>query len=207
MICKWVVCQATDREAFDRGQRAWTDLAALPGFLGQAGGWSAAVPGQAHVFGFWADRKSYDAFMAAGHDRLAAEHRSSYREIEVRLFDVTLEIGTFRPAELTRTEVVRLAHCLVRPDRREHFVAVQQDVWIPAMSSAAGMLGGTFGERDRGPERAEFLVLSLWESAGEQHDYSSGSVRRLRRAANAAEDIEHLVGALIELEPAWTVLP
>ena len=205
MIVKWIVCQVSDPVAFDRGQRGWTDLAALPGFLGQIGGWSTTVPGQAHVLGFWNDRRDHDAFMAGAHDRLASDQQGSYSGIEARLFASALEIGTLRLTDLARTEVVRLAHCLVRPDRREHFVTVQGDVWIPAMAAAEGMLGGTFGERDR--ERDEFLVLSLWESADAHDAYGTGSVRRLRETAGVADDVDRLVGALIELEPAWTVLP
>jgi len=50
-------------------------------------------------------------------------------------------------------------------------------------------------------------VLSLWESADAHDAYGTGSVRRLRETAGVADDVDRLVGALIELEPAWTVLP
>src|SRR5438067_13272005 len=39
VLVKWVSCEVTDRPGFDRGQRAWSGLAGVPGFLGQSGGW------------------------------------------------------------------------------------------------------------------------------------------------------------------------
>ncbi|MGH3975123.1 MAG: DUF4937 domain-containing protein [Pseudonocardiaceae bacterium] len=67
---KWIRCEVIDRSGFDRGQRAWTSLCGLPGFLGQRGGWQQHSAGIAHIVAFWADHSSYDRrVMWHGSDR------------------------------------------------------------------------------------------------------------------------------------------
>lgn len=87
MLIKWVRCRVVDREAFSRGQEGWGELAAVPGFLGQCGGWSRGHPGIAHVFAWWRSAEDHEAFLAGPHDRLAAAQAGSYRDIQVHLVE------------------------------------------------------------------------------------------------------------------------
>jgi Domain of unknown function (DUF4937 len=156
VLIKWVACRAVDRAAFHRGQQAWAELRGVAAFLGQCGGWSRLDGGIAHIFGCWADERSYRTFMAETHDPIAAVQAGSFGSIDVRLFDHRLDIGAGFLADDAPAALVRLTHCQVRADRQAHFVGAQAEVWNPGMSTAPGMLGGTFAQRTD----TEFLVLS-----------------------------------------------
>jgi quinol monooxygenase YgiN len=201
MLIKWITCHVTDRDDFDRGQRRWEELSQLAGFVGQGGGWSRSTPENAHIFGCWEDRSSYDRFMAESHDRVAVTQLAAYDAIEVRFFESLLTIGEGFSADLAGTQVVRLAHCRVRSDRREHFVAAQADVWNPGIAAAPGMLGGVFGTSGE----TEFLVLTEWDSGEDHQRHVTDRFPRLRERSGAAEDLEQIAGDLIVIEPAWTV--
>lgn len=193
VLIKWMRCRTTDAKAFDDGQRAWGELAGLPGFLGQCGGWSE--PGVAHVLAFWRSADDHAAFLAGPHDRLAAAQRGSYAEIGVRLFERELTMDG--PCD---GEVVRLAHCHVREAREPHFVAAQERVWAPGMAAAPGMRGWLFGRDGR-----EFLVLSWWRTGFDHARYQAERFPALRAESQAAADLEAISGDLVALEPAWTV--
>jgi hypothetical protein len=197
-----MVCRTVDREAFDHGQRAWSGLCGRPGFLGQCGGWSRRDGRLAHIFGCWADMPSYRAFMGEAHDGLAGTQYGTYDSIEVRLFDHRLDIGAGFAAGDVHATLLRLAHCHVRADRRAHFAQAQAEVWNPGMSTAPGMLGGTFAQRADG----EFLVLSRWGSEADHDSYVHDRFLDLRGRSGAAEDLDTVAGDLVDVEPAWTLL-
>lgn len=211
MLIKWVRCEVVDRDAFDRGQRGWSALAGLPGFLGQCGGLASgprshsptehrqsdASTDVAHVFGLWRSEADHRAFLTGPHDRLAADQAGSYSAIEVRLFERVLDIGGGFPA---RGSVVRLAHCRVRDGRRAHFEQAQASVWNPGMAAAPGMLGGVFAHGDSG-----FLVLTSWESADHHRRYTTDVFPDLFLRSGARDDLEAVAGAVIDLDPAWSV--
>jgi Domain of unknown function (DUF4937 len=201
MLIKWITCGGADRTAFDAGQRAWSELRGQPGFLGQGGGWSRREPGLAQVFGCWADRPSYETFMAGTHDRIATAQAGSYQSIEVRLFERCLDIGERFRADFARASLARLAYCRVPAARQDHFVAAQADVWNPAMSSSPGMRGGAFARRGE----TEFLVLSLWQSAPDHDRYLAERFPGLRAKSAAADDLDSITGDLVDLQPHWTV--
>ncbi|GAA0900258.1 DUF4937 domain-containing protein [Virgisporangium aurantiacum] len=198
-LIKWVTCAVTDRDGFDRGQRGWADLRGRPGFGGQWGGWSG---GAAHVVGCWADEVTYRAFMDGVHDRIAAGQAGTYESASVRVFSHRLTIGAGLLPDADAA-VLRLAHCHVRPDRRDHFVRAQAEVWNPGMSAAPGMVGGAFAERGD----AEFLVLTHWRTAIDHARYVADRFPALRERAAAADDLAAVTGALVDLVPAWTVSP
>jgi hypothetical protein len=200
-LIKWIRCRVAHRENFSRGQQAWAELRGLPGFLGQGGGWSRYEPGLAHVFACWADRPSYEAFMAGTHDRIAPAQADTYREIVVRLFEHRMDIGERVASHIESASLARLAHCHVRATRQAHFLQAQAEVWNPAMTHAAGMRGGVFAQRGE----SEFLVLSLWRSALDHQRYLSEHFPDLRRRSGAADDLDEITGDLVDLEPAWTV--
>jgi len=197
MLVKWVSCTVSEAAAFDRGQRAWSALHAIPGFVGQGGGWDVQ---RAHVFGFWADRASYDRFMAVSHDTLAAGQAGTYSGIEVRLFEHRLDMAAPFDPDFSDAGLIRLAHCQVRPGRTEHFERAQAEVWNPGMSRTPGMLRGLFAEGPSG-----YLVLSLWRSAADHEHYRRERLPDLRARAGAADDLAGITGHVIEIEPAWSV--
>lgn len=201
MMIKWVRCRAIDVGSFDRGQRAWSGLSGLPGFLGQCGGWSRREPGVAHVFAWWRSRRRHQEFMAGAHDALAAGQAGTYDSIEVRRWDHRLDVGAGLPVGFPAGSVVRLAHCQVKPGRQDHFVRAQADVWNPGMRAAPGMRGGAFARRGE----TEFLVLSLWTSAADHERYRVERFPELRDRSRLSGDLDAITGDLIDLEPGWTV--
>lgn len=201
VLIKWIRCRVADSGAFSQAQLTWAGLRGLPGFLGQAGGWSRHEPGLAHVFGCWAGRPSYEAFMTETHDRIAPVQMDTYDEIVVRLFERRLDIGGRFPADFADSSLVRLAHCHVPATRQAHFIRAQAEVWNPGMAGAAGMRRGVFARRGE----SEFLVLSLWRSAMDHERYLRERFPRLRQRSGAADDLDSVAGDLVDLEPAWTV--
>ncbi|RJQ81013.1 DUF4937 domain-containing protein [Pseudonocardiaceae bacterium YIM PH 21723] len=201
MMVKWISCRVLDRAAFDRGQRAWGGLSGHAGFHGQCGGWSRDEPDLAHVFAWWSTERDHREFMAGVHDGLAAGQVGTYGAIDVSRWEHHLDIGSGLPRACPAGSVLRLAHCRVRDGRQDHFIRAQADVWNPGMRAWPGMLGGLFAGRGR----AEYLVLSLWESAAEHDSYRTGGLPDLRRRAQAADDLARVEGDLILLDPAWTV--
>jgi heme-degrading monooxygenase HmoA len=201
MLIKWITCGVTDRKAFDRGQRTWTALRDVPGFLGQGGGWSRRRPNLAHVFGCWDDRASYQAFMTRTHDQVAAAQTGTYDGIGTRVFERLLDIGEPFRADFTDATLLRLAHCQVKPGRPEHFIMAQAKVWNPGMASAAGMRRGVFA-RDG---ESDFLVLSMWRSSTDHERYLNERFASLRRRAAAADDLDGITGDQIDVEQMWSV--
>ncbi|GAA2625555.1 YdbC family protein [Streptomyces axinellae] len=146
MLVKWVRCTVVDRPGFARAQRKWAGLPGEPGFRGQGGGWSRTRDGVVHLFGFWDSRAFYDSFMARSHDRLHASQVGTYKNAQVRLFEYRFDVKTgFRPV-FTDADLLRVAHCRVRPDRAEHYILMQEKVWNPAMAGSPGMLRGIFAQ-------------------------------------------------------------
>ncbi|MFH8617052.1 YdbC family protein [Streptomyces sp. NPDC017979] len=201
MLVKWIRCTVTDRHGFERGQRKWAGLLGEPGFRGQGGGWSRALPHVAHVFAFWESRSFYDSFMARSHDRLASGQTGTFRDAQVKLFDHRFDVKTGFEPLFTGVDVVRVAHCKVRAERVEHYAQMQEKVWNPAMAGSPGMVRGLFGEAPGN----EFLVMSMWQSEAERGKYRTERVERLLLRAQTEDDVAALAGDVVHLEPSWTV--
>jgi hypothetical protein len=155
----------------------------------------------AHAFSFWESRAFYDSFMARSHDRLAAAQSGTFRDIQTKLFDYRFDVKTGFEPRFADTDLVRVAHCRVHPDRAEHFALMQEKVWNPAMAGSPGMVRGLFGEAPG----HEFLVLSMWQSAAEHGKYRVERVERLSLRAQTEADVAALTGDIVDLEPSWTV--
>lgn len=201
VLVKWTRCTVKDRRGFERGQRKWAGLPGEPGFLGQGGGWSRSRPDVVHLFTLWESRAFYDSFMARSHDRLAASQAGTFTGARVRLFSHRFDVKTGFEPRFTDVDVVRVAHCRVRPDRVENFALMQEKVWNPAMAGSPGMVRGLFGEAPGD----EFLILSMWRAAAEHGKYRSERIERLSLRARTAADVAALTGAVVDLEPSWTV--
>ena len=202
MLVKWIRCGVVDRPGFDRGQRRWAALREQPGFRGQGGGWSRSQPGVAHLFAFWDDRRSYDAFMAGPHDGIAAGQNGSFEMLGVRLFEHRLDVKVGFEPVFADADLLRVALCKVRPDRVDHFTLMQQRVWNPAMAGSPGMLRGVFGQA---AGSADFLVLSLWDSGTEHGKYRDNAVARLSDRAELDADVLSVAGDVVDVVPSWSV--
>ncbi|MGK5629563.1 DUF4937 domain-containing protein, partial [Streptomyces sp. URMC 123] len=157
--------------------------------------------GVAHLFAFWESRSFYDSFMARSHQRLAAGQAGTFHSAQARLFEYRFDVKVGFEPTFADADVARVAHCRVHDDRVDHFIAMQEKVWNPAMAGSPGMVRGVFGEA---PDR-EFLVLSLWNSAGEHGKYRAERVERLALRARIEADVAALAGDVVDLEPSWTV--
>ncbi len=201
MLVKWIRCRVLDRARFESGQREWTGLLGEPGFRGQGGGWGRGRPDEAHLFCFWENRSYYDMFMAGSHDAMAAAQNGSYDRADVRLFEQRLEVKVGFRAQFGDTDLLRAAHCRVRPSQVEHFTLMQQKVWNPAMAGSPGMLRGVFAEG----AGSEFLVLSMWDSATERGKYRDAAVDRLEERAGVHDDVLSVAGDVVDVVRGWTV--
>ncbi len=201
MLVKWFRCRVLDRPGFERGQREWSGLLGAPGFRGQGGGWGRGHPEVAHIFCFWETRTHYDLFMAGAHDSLAAAQNGTYDRADVRLFEERQEVKVGFRADFADSDLLRAAHCRVRPDRVERFMGVQQQVWNPAMAGSPGMLRGIVAEG----AGSEFLVLSMWDSATERAKYGAAAVGRLESRARLDEDLVSVGGDLVDVVTDWTI--
>lgn len=98
LFCKWMHCQVEphNKNTFAAAQARWSDLAGLPGFLGQMGGWNVHEPTEACIVSFWQDTDTYQHFMQNHHD--AIFHKTgqahSYRKITIEHFQGRFEHTT-----------------------------------------------------------------------------------------------------------------
>jgi hypothetical protein len=155
----------------------------------------------AHLFAFWDGRRSYDAFMAGPHDGLVSAQHGTFEMLAVRLFERRLDVKVGFEPLFDDVDLLRVALCKVRPDRADHFTLMQQRVWNPAMAGSPGMLRGVFGQGTA----ADFLVLSMWDSAAEHGKYRDGAVSRLSERADLDSDVLSVAGDVVDVVPAWTV--
>lgn len=209
MIFKWIHCKVHEnrKEAFSTAQEQWKDTSTAPGFIGQFGGWDLNNKESACIVSLWKDDKSFKNFMDNIHDNItdANNQLETYYEIDIKFMDPQLDIsGKYEKLyqAVIDAKYLRVADCLVRKDHVQHFEKVQSEVWIPAMSSTNGMLGGIFTKKED-----NYLVASLWDGLNSHQKYSDEQVSKLREKADVSSDIETMIGRLIEIIPEWTVLP
>lgn len=124
-----------------------------------------------------------------------------YKDMQVKLFEHRFDVKTGFEPLFTDADVVRVAHSRVHEDRVEHFTLMQERVWNPAMAGSPGLLRGVFGEAPG----HEFLVLSMWQSSAERGKYRPAGIERLSARAQTDADVLALTGAVVRLEPSWTV--
>lgn len=83
VIVKIMTCLATDTGGFSEGQREWSRLVSVHGFVAQIGGWDATQPGRVLLLALWRDPEAYDAFMTTVHDRIhdGSGQRRTYEDL------------------------------------------------------------------------------------------------------------------------------
>lgn len=202
MLAKWITCAvpADARDRFAVAQQRWSVIADQPGLAGQVGGWDSRT-GRAHVLGLWADADSHQAFLRYRHDAIA--DAGGYTGIEVAIGEVVLTMpgAAATVGGAMSGGLLRVADCHLAEGAEEHFVDVQREVWAPAMA-AAGVLGGVLVQL----AASRYLVATFWPDV-ETHRRYAEEVPRLRARATADTDIASMSGHVLELEPAWRVLP
>jgi quinol monooxygenase YgiN len=206
LTVKWIRCRVAleKRAAFSDAQARWAPVADAVGFLGQHGGF--ADDGEACVVAMWSDLTAVETFMTCLHDPLAARtgQVATYDSCETTLLHGVLRM-TPAPARQGSGRLLRIAECQVRDERRAHFVDAQVGVWLPAMTSADGMLGGVFAVSARDP--SSFLVVSAWRDEDSYATYAREQVPELRARAAVEHDVVTLRGRRVLLEPTWRVAP
>ncbi len=211
-LLKWIVCQVPPelRNAFDQAQQQWQRLAAAAGFLGQIGGWDQRDPTQACILALWRDRAAYDRFMAQLHDDIVAQsdQRRTYTAIHVSMAEVLFPMPGAAPelgGALAMGNVLRVADCQVHSAQIDHFVTVQQQVWLSAMDPSDGMLGGCVSRTS--VEDTHYLVTTLWDTMANHERYVVNQVPTLRTQAAVNDELMTLTGYVVALAPQWSVLP
>ncbi len=94
-------------------------------------------------------------------------------------------------------QYLRIADCLVRPERRSHFIEMQKTVWQTGM--AASMLAGAFWQ-----DNSRFLVTTLWASKAAHQEYIDTQFPLLQKLACPENDLS--AGVHLPLVPKWTVI-
>lgn len=140
------------------------------------------------------------------HDQLVGKNQqaSTYNKISVELFESLLPIeGRFGSlsSSYSRGNFLRIADCLVKKERVDHFVEVQKAIWIPAMTGHEGMLGGSFNQSLGDSNR--FLVASFWKDELSHAKYTREVLPGLRESSRVIEDTISVSGRLIRLEKNW----
>lgn len=106
MIIKWIRCEVREekKHLFTLAQSKWKGIRNVPGFIGQAGGWSSENPGTALVAAFWSSESAYKNFMQSYHDDIydGTAQKGTYESLKVDLYcsDVQIDIrGLLSDAE------------------------------------------------------------------------------------------------------------
>lgn len=208
-IIKWIVCDVPHarREDFGREQRRWSVLADADGFVAQVGGWDQF--GHACIVGVWRDECAYKAFMEKLHDEIfesgqqGASYKSSQVVVAKQVLDMPGECSTLAAAS-GAGGFLRVADCRVKPDRLDHFLNAQQDIWRPGMADVGGMFGGVFS---RGiDDELRYFVMTFWSDSDSHAAYTESTLPRLRKQATPDDDLSSLEGIQVNLVDDWRVI-
>ena len=208
MYIKWIVCDVKSdmRNKFSASQEKWKDTTKAEGFIAQAGGWNLLNLNEACIISFWKNKKSLDWFMQNLHDKIFNNNKQavSYKAINVGYFDKVLnmegEVNSLTKA-VEKSKLLRIADCEVKPDKAEHFVNMQKEVWLPGMRQAKGMLGGIFSKNN-----LRYLVSTFWDNKENHTKYTEDLLPGLKVKSNVADDIINIVGMKILLVDSWKVI-
>ncbi len=213
MLVKWILCQVSDQALFSRGQREWSALREVPGFLGQTGGWvqspSTGPYPLAAIVGLWNDNESYRVFMRDSHDPIfdRSHQRSSLIDTKISLAFVEGHLAGSRSTSLVHSldeaHFIRVANCRIHSKRESSFLRAQEDVWGPGMKKA-GMVGGLFCRCLDDSER--FLVITGWPDERVHEEYQANTFPELSNAAGIDRDIVSVSGHRILAEPSFRLI-
>lgn len=208
-VLKLILCRvpAPGRDRFAAGQRAWHGLSALGGFRGQTGGWTLEDPNEALILGLWSDDLARATFMNGAHDTLYAASRQAevIDEIAITTWDLAPDSDAGLPLEAAAGRAggfLRLADCQLFPGREDHFLAVQREVWNPAMQAAGVLAASLWRGRD---DPARFLSVSLWRTRESERSWSEHPFFECWHSAGVEDDCETVAGRMARVEDDWRV--
>ncbi|MCP5045690.1 MAG: DUF4937 domain-containing protein [bacterium] len=210
MLLKWIVCTVKKnlRPEFHEAQVMWKESAAAEGLVAQVGGWDTRNENEACILSVWESQQAYDLFYQYVHDAITTKNHQAgtYEKIEVLFADPVVhmrgELNNLADCAGSASGL-RVADCIVKPGRQDHFVDMQLTQWAPAMQQAEGMLGGKFSrvrEHDR-----RFLVTTFWASRRQHENYCEHVLPGCRKRAGVDDDIDSISGRFIHLVPGWNV--
>ncbi|WP_051254560.1 YdbC family protein [Halobacillus kuroshimensis] len=210
MLIKLMKCKVSPekKEAFSEAQASWSLLREIPGFLGQAGGWSKKHPDRAFIIAFWEDRHFYDAFMKDSHDEVLHQsgQERTYERLDVQLYESLYNITGTSPADvLEKAAFLRLAFTQVKKDKLDSFLTIQENVWNPGMAASPGMTGGFFAGHTE--SKSCYLILSSWAEEVYHRQYQSDVFPKLLTNAKPGNLVVTLTGDGCVLEENWRVTP
>ncbi|CAN5405087.1 YdbC family protein [soil metagenome] len=212
MLLKWIMCRVSEqlRVPFSASQSKWRQLSKVPGFLGQFGGWNLKSNEEACIVAMWQDENHYQQFMKQQHDKIVRhnDQMNTYDSIDVSLLTPTYDMPGCREsmmASLQEACALRIADCVVKPEREAHFVEMQHEIWIPSVCKADGMLAGAFSKVEQ--ESNRYMVTTLWKSLEAQEEYSAKVMPKLRKASDQSQDLDQILGGIVSLNRDWLVLP
>ena len=164
MLIKWIRAevQNVNMHLFTSSQEGWSELSKVNGFLGQVGGWNLNNSNEACILGFWRDLDSYHDFMNLNHDEIyeRSNQKGTFTNLKTNLYELNFYINNNDPLLfMNSVNIIRVAECMVKTEKIEHFKQMQKSVWNPGMSKSNGFFGGVFASETR--TSTEFLVISL----------------------------------------------
>lgn len=211
MYIKWIVCEVSDdkKKSFSGAQEKWKGMADSNGFLAQVGGWDIDNQNVACVIAFWETKKDLDFFMDHIHNQIFHGNKQSdtYKSITIGHFLSRMEMQRESDSltdAVRKGRFLRIADCLVKPDRREHFERVQNEIWIPGMKSSNGMLGGLFSENTS--TNNHYLVSTFWDEEENHSKYVKTKLPDFQKKADIKSDLQNITGKKIRLMNSWKVI-
>jgi quinol monooxygenase YgiN len=207
MYLKLILCyvKKENQPEFTERQAAWNAISEVEGLIFQLGGWNTPEGEIALKLALWENEELYGEFHRNIHDAMAqkAGHQHLYYKIETAFFHLLPNEHPGRNLRevIGNSSFLRVADCRVHPEHADHFLKVQQHVWIPAMQQDGHMQGGFFSRH--ATEENRFLVASFWTDREGHEGYATRSVPLLREKTNVKETISELKGYHVNLLPEW----
>ncbi|MFS1512657.1 YdbC family protein [Chengkuizengella sp. SCS-71B] len=207
MLIKWIVCDVPKNKKvdFSNAQEKWGSLANIDGFLGQIGGWDLNTSSRAGIISFWRDQLSYHKFMDQEHDKIFKEgkQKDTYERILIEIYDKKFNINNYQITKfLKEAKIIRVANCVVKEDKQEHFEKMQKDIWNEEMSKYQEMLAGVFCINDQ----HKYLIVSLWGSVEAHQLYVERTLPLLVENSKLEDDLIKINGTVLNLDDNWSVI-
>ncbi|MGB8320789.1 MAG: DUF4937 domain-containing protein [Ignavibacteriaceae bacterium] len=210
MYIKWIICRVKENEKqyFSRAQEKWARTSETNGFIAQTGGWNLINKNEACIISFWKNKELYEIFMRDLHVEIIKDNKqtNTYNEIFVEYFRSIFSMegvaGTLKEA-VQKGNILRIADCLVKPEKIKHFEKMQSEIWLPGMRGSKGMLGGTFSKNEQNNLR--YLVSTLWDNKQNHTDYSEKKIPLLKVQSDVVNDISDINGKIIIIEETWKI--
>lgn len=211
MYIKWIVCKVSEhnKQNFSEAQEKWVSTSGSNGFIAQTGGWDLNNNNHACIISFWESKEHLEAFMKDQHNEIIKYNKqtNTYSEILVEhfthIFNMEGEAGTLKEA-VRNGNLLRIADCIVKPERIKHFEKMQSEVWIPGMQESKGMLGGIFSKNENNNLR--YLVLIFWNNIQNHTDYSKNKLPLLQDLSDVISDISEITGKQVLIIDTWKII-